>query len=78
MPMFLDKSPIAWQTDPPQLITRKLVRRVAAMARWVSFLEWLAHTLEQHWPAEIALRPLYRWIIGAYIFRGFQNGLKEL
>ena len=78
MPMFLDKGPIDWQADPPRLIARKLVRRVAAMAGLVSFLEWLAHILERNWPVEQALRPLYRWIIGAYIFRGFQNGLKEL
>jgi glycosyltransferase involved in cell wall biosynthesis len=78
LPMFADKSPIAWQTDPPRLVARKLFRRAASTALVVRFLEWLAHVLEQYWPVEPALRPLYRWIIGAYICRGFQNGIKEL
>ena len=48
-------------------------------APWlVASLEWLAHTLEKRWPAEPALRQLYRWIIGAYIYRGFKDGMKEL
>jgi glycosyltransferase involved in cell wall biosynthesis len=78
LPMFADKTRIAWRADPPRLVARKLVRRAVSTPGLVSILEWLAHTLEQRWPAEPALRRLYRWIIGAYIFRGFQDGTKEL
>jgi hypothetical protein len=76
--MFADKGLIVWQADPPGLIARKLVRRAASAAWAVWLLERLARLLEQRWPAEAALGPLYRWIIGAYIYQGFQDGLKEL
>ena len=78
LPMFNDKAPIRWRADPPRLVVRKLVRRAASTALLVTILEWLTDALEQYWPAEPALRRLYRWIIGAYIFRGYQNGIKEL
>jgi glycosyltransferase involved in cell wall biosynthesis len=78
MPMFADKRPIVWGVDSPKLVARKLIRRVASAAVIVSVLEWLAHGFEQRWAAEPVLRRLYRWIIGAYIFRGFQSGVKEL
>ena len=77
LPMFADKSPIAWRADSPRLVARKLARQAASTAWLVTSLEWLAHTLEKHWPAEPALRRLYRWIIGAYIYRGFNDGMKE-
>ena len=78
LPMFADKAPIDWRLDSPRLITRKLARRLAASSIVLAGLEWAARLLEQRWPAEPALRRLYRWIVGAYIFRGFQRGLKEL
>ena len=78
LPMFNDKGPIAWRADPPGLVARKLARQAASAAWLVAILEWLARTLEKHWPAERALRRLYRWVIGAYIFRGFQAGMMEL
>jgi glycosyltransferase involved in cell wall biosynthesis len=77
LPMFADKGPIAWRADPPGLIARKLVRRAASATWSVWLLERLARLLEQRWPVERALRPLYRYIIGAYIYRGFQAGLKK-
>jgi glycosyltransferase involved in cell wall biosynthesis len=78
LPMFADKGPIALRADPPQLVARKLVRRAASTAWAVRLMQRLARRLEQPRPVEPALRPLYRWIIGAYIYRGFQDGLKEL
>jgi len=78
LPMFADKAPIDWRHDAPRLTVRKLARRLAAAPPVLRLLEWLARALERRWPAEPALRRLYRWIIGAYIFRGFQRGLKEL
>jgi len=76
--MFTDKRPIAWGVDSPQLVARKLIRRGASSLVIVAALEWLTRGLEQRWAAEPVLRRLYRWIIGAYIFRGFQSGIKEL
>ena len=78
MPMFVDKAPINWHRDPPRLAVRKFVRRLGASSVVVASLEWVTRLLERRWPVEPALRRLYRWIIGAYIFRGFQRGLEEL
>jgi len=77
LPMFADKRPIVWGVDSPKLVVRKLIRRGASWAGIVWVLERLTRSLEQRWPAEPVLRRLYRWIIGAYIFRGFQSGVKE-
>jgi GT2 family glycosyltransferase len=78
LPMFADKGPIHWRSDPPLLLVRKIARRFGSLPVVVTPMEWLAYWLEQRWPAESALRRLYRWIIGAYIFRGFQMGLKDV
>jgi glycosyltransferase involved in cell wall biosynthesis len=75
--MFHDKTPIAWGQDPPRLITRKLARHVASSRPALWGLEQIVSLLEQHYPSPILLRPLYRWIIGGYIFRGYREGLRE-
>ncbi len=77
IPMFRDKTPIAWGQDPPALILRKLARQVASSRPAMWALEQLAHILEQRYPSPSLLRPLYRWIIGGYIFRGYREGLRE-
>ncbi len=77
IPMFRDKGPIAWRQDPPALILRKLARQVASSRPAMWALEQLAHILEQRYPSPSLLRPLYRWIIGGYIFRGYREGLRE-
>ncbi len=77
LPMFLDKAPIVWKQDPPRLIARKLARHAASSRPALWGLEQITQVLEQHYPSPTLLRPLYRWIIGGYIFRGYRAGLRE-
>jgi glycosyltransferase involved in cell wall biosynthesis len=77
LPMFNDKRPISWQTDPPGLVVRKLLRNVVSCNAVLSFLEYITHQLEAHFPRPFLLRPLYRWITGSYIFRGYREGLRQ-
>lgn len=76
LPMFHDKTPIAWREDPPRLILRKLARQAASSRPAMWAMEQLVRVLEQRDPSPTLLRPLYRWIIGGYIFRGYRAGLK--
>jgi glycosyltransferase involved in cell wall biosynthesis len=78
LPMFSDKRPIVWGHDSPGLAGRKLARQLMSWPPVVGLLEGLVKVIERYWPNEALLRSLYRWIIGAYIFRGFRRGLKEL
>jgi len=77
LPMFRDKTPIAWGQDPPRLVARKLARHGASSRPALWGLEQLVHVLEQRYPSPALLRPLYRWVIGGYIFRGYREGLRE-
>jgi glycosyltransferase involved in cell wall biosynthesis len=77
IPMFVDKAPILWGEDPPRLLVRKLARQVAAAGPVVQWLESLTRLFERSYPRPAVLHPLYRWIIGSYIFRGYQQGLKD-
>jgi len=62
---------------PCHPIARKLARHVAS-ARPVPWgLERIVSVLEQRYPSPKLLRPLYRWVIGGYIFRGYREGLRE-
>jgi len=75
--MYEDKTPIAWHSDPPRLIVRKLARMAASTRPSVWAMEHLVRLLEHSYPSPTLLRPLYRWIIGAYIYQGYRQGLRE-
>lgn len=77
IPMFRDSLPIRINQDPPHLMARKLARRVtsARIALW--WLEILTKGIEKSLASPQLLRPLYRWIIGGYIYRGYQAGHRE-
>ncbi len=77
-PMFHDKTPVDWRRDPPLLILRKVLRQAASSSPLLPLLERAAKTLERVYPSPFLLRPLYRWIIGGYIFRGYRQGLRDL
>lgn len=77
LPMFYDKTPIAWGQDSPYLIIRKLTRGIVSSKPIVRGMEQLVSILEQHYPSPRLLRPFYRWIVGGYIFRGYRDGLRE-
>jgi len=77
LPMFDDKTRVAWGQDSPHLVARKLARHVASSPLVLGGMEQLAAFLEGHYPSPILLRPLYRWILGGHIFRGYRAGLQE-
>lgn len=77
LPMFYDKLPIDWGMDSRKLVGRKAVRRIASSAPAVWGLEAIARAMEQWYPKPIPLELLQRWIVGAYIYRGYRRGLQE-
>jgi len=77
LPMFHDKIPIIWKQDSPRLVARKLSRQVGSTNTFIRSMEQMVTLLETHYPNPTMLRPLYRWIIGGYIHRGYRQGLKE-
>ncbi len=78
IPMLADKTPIAWGHDSPALIARKLARYVASSRPVLATLERAVRMLERYLPAPVLLRPLYRWVNGGYMFRGYRAGLRAL
>jgi GT2 family glycosyltransferase len=78
LPMFRDKTPVVWGQDSFGLSCRKLMRYAASTRLSIRCLVITARWLEEHFLSPRLLRPLYRWIIGGYIFRGYRQGLREL
>jgi glycosyltransferase involved in cell wall biosynthesis len=77
LPLLVDKRPVALGSDSPALIARKLLRALASARPALALLEHAAHRLETRFPRERLLQPLYRWIVGGYIYRGYRRGLRE-
>jgi glycosyltransferase involved in cell wall biosynthesis len=75
--MFDDKTPIAWGEDSPRLITRKVLRRIASSPSSLWGMEHLAGWLEKTQASPMLLDSLYRWVVGGYIFQGYQEGLRR-
>lgn len=76
LPMFSDKLPIDWSADALPLIARKAVRRPASATVSLRILEWCTLWVERLYPSPTLLRPLYRWILGGYLYRGYRAGAK--
>lgn len=77
LPMYLDKTPIVWRSDPPGLILKKVIRRIMSTKVSLKILESVAGICEQYLPNPKILKPLYRWINGGYMSQGYRRGLKE-
>lgn len=77
IPMFHDKTPIAWSQDSPHLIGRKIARRLLSSWPVLWGMVQLVNIFESVVPSSALLRPFYRWIEGGYMFRGYQEGLRE-
>lgn len=75
--MFHDKTPIEIGKDPAQLIVKKSLRKIISSHIAVKILGFIVKTLESFDADPAIIRPLYRWIIGASIYRGFNEGLIE-
>ena len=76
LPMLWDKGYIAWRDDPLNIILRKLARSVMILPPVLKTLEGITSAVEALWPSPVLLRPLYRWVVGSYIFIGFREGLR--
>jgi glycosyltransferase involved in cell wall biosynthesis len=77
LPMFFDKTPVIWRQDAPPVIARKLARALTSSPLALWSMEQIVTALEKRSPASAILPPLYRYIIGGYIFRGYREGLNE-
>lgn len=77
IPMFRDKGPIEWRSDPPALVLRKLARQVVSSRLSMRFMERSVPSLESRWPESRLLMLFYRWIISGYIYRGYRDGLRD-
>ncbi len=77
LPMFADKTPVRWTEDPPGRVLRKVTRSLASSppALWV--LEALARAARPIGPLAGLNRLLERWVIGGYLYRGLQDGIRE-
>ncbi len=74
LPMFHDKWPIDLRQDGALTIGRKLFRRLMSSPPAVWVMERVASALTN----EALLRPIYRWIFGAELYRGLRDGVSEL
>ena len=77
IPMFTDMTPINWHQDPPRLIVRKCLRKMISSRIMLAFMERIVGLFDQYYPSPLVLRPLYRWIEGAYKYQGYRQGLRE-
>ena len=78
LPMFREKEPLTWGKDSVKLLLNKGVRRMLWMSPSVFVMRKLAQILEKHQPNTYILVLLYRWIISAHIYKGYQEGHREL
>jgi glycosyltransferase involved in cell wall biosynthesis len=76
IPMYADKTPINRQEDSISLMVRKVVRIYASSQVIIALMRSVIQLLEKYYPRPKYLRSLYRWICGAYMYQGFQEGLK--
>lgn len=77
IPMFTDMTPIKWRQDPPRLIVRKCLRKILSSKVMLALMERMVVLVDQNYSSPTVLRPLYRWIEGAYKYQGYQQGLRE-
>ena len=73
--MFNDMTPLSICADPINLSFRKLVRRLSSSKAVLFSLQISAGIFERLYPSPIILKTLYRWINGAYIYRGYHRGI---
>ena len=76
--MFRDKGPLSLSADPPRLLVRKGLRRLASSSPSVAIMRRLARALEGTGRDSHLLALLHRWVISACIYKGYRQGLHEL
>jgi len=75
--MFHDKTPMIWGQDSPSFLARKLIRSTVSSRPVLWVMEKIVNTLEKSYPTSKMLPPLYRYIVGGYIFHGYREGLQK-
>jgi glycosyltransferase involved in cell wall biosynthesis len=78
VPMFEDKTPIAWGHDRPALIARKAARPVTSSRFVLWSLAQLITILDQARLLPGLRRVLLRWLIGGHVHQGYRAGLRDL
>jgi glycosyltransferase involved in cell wall biosynthesis len=76
LPMFQDMLPVKVKEDSFRQIVRKWLRKCASTWSSIKILTIGAQALERWYPSPALLRPLYRWILGGYVYQGYREGLK--
>lgn len=77
IPMLADKTPLAWRQDSPLLMGRKLARRLTSSGPVLGSMDIFVDILERHYPSPVVLRRLYYLLQGAYMLRGYRDGMRE-
>lgn len=77
IPMLVDKTPPAWGHDPPALLARKVARHFSSLRLVLGSMDRITAFLENHYPSPRLLIRLYYWMQGAYMLRGYRDGLRE-
>ncbi len=77
IPMYRDKAPIAWDSDPVCLVVRKATRGITTFPPVLWSLKRSTAVLERLLPNSALLCHAYRMAIGASITRGYREGLRE-
>jgi glycosyltransferase involved in cell wall biosynthesis len=78
MSAFQDKGPVSFSSDPPYLIAHKIFHMVTSCRSGLWTMKRLARLLERKAPSTFLLGLLYRWIVSAYLLKGYRQGLREL
>ncbi len=78
IPTLRDKQPVSLLTDSPGVIIGKVLRRLLWSPPSVAVMKQFNWVLEKYKPNSILLALFYRWIISAYIYKGYRQGLHEL
>ena len=77
IPMYIDKTPVNWREDSAILIIKKVIRSIISSELMVDLMKIVINLLEKYLPEPKLLRPLYRWVSGAYMYQGYHQGLRE-
>ncbi len=75
--MFQDKTPVAFHKDSFPLILKKILRKFISTTFVTKILHVIVKNLEKLDASPGLIKPFYRWIIGASIYRGYREGLEE-
>ena len=76
IPMYRDMGPADWRREPLTLTLRKHLRRLSATSVGMTALHVCTRFAERGGPIPRVVDPLHRWLVGAYVCRGYRDGLR--